>query len=93
MKIPSEKLHERLNELIEKPLGKLRDPEELEMVLRRRLTKKEFKLFVAEIEELPMAGVMEKLKLDVKRRRELSAGIRQKLNRDSIKRELFGAKA
>jgi len=89
MKISSEKLHKRLNELIEKPLGKLRNPGELEMVLRRRLTKKEFKLFVAELEELPIEGVMEKLKLDETRRRELSANTRQKVNQDRIKRELY----
>ena len=91
MKIPSEKLRERLSELIEKPLGKLRDPEELEMVLRRRLTKKEFKLFVAELEEVPMEDVMDKLKLDEERRRELSANTRQKVNQDKIKRELYKA--
>jgi len=91
MKIPSEKLVERLNEIVEKPLGTLNDPETVEMVLRRRLTKKEFKLFVAELQGEAMDEVMKKLKLDEERRRELTANIRQKLNRDSIKRELYGA--
>jgi hypothetical protein len=93
MKIPSEKLLERLNEIVEKPLGTLNDPETTEMVLRRRLTKKEFKLFVAELQGEPMDEVMKKLKLDEERRRELTANIRQKLNRDSIKRELYEAES
>ena len=91
MKIPSEKLVERLNGIVEKPLGKLNDPETVEMVLRRRLTKKEFKLFVAELEGVPGGEMMQRLRLDEKRYRELTANIRQKLNRDSIKRELYGA--
>ena len=91
MKIPSEKLRKRLNEMIEKPLGKLKDTDDLEMVLRRRLTKKEFKLFAAELEELPLESVMQRLKLDEERRRELAENVRQKLNRDSIKRELYEA--
>jgi hypothetical protein len=89
MKIPSEKLRERLNELVEKPSGMLREAEELEMVLRRRLTKKEFKLFAAEIEGAPPEEIMRRLRLDRERFRELKADIRRKCNRDRIKRELY----
>jgi hypothetical protein len=91
MKIPSEKLVPRLRELIAKPLGPWKSREEIDSVLRRRLTKKEYRLFVAEVEGETLDPLMEKLRLDAERAAAMRESIRKKLNRDSIKRELCGA--
>jgi len=91
MKIPSENLYPRLEALVDKPLGPWRSREEIDLVLRRRLTKKEYRLFVAELEGEPLGPLMEKLRLDEERAKTMRESIRKKLNRDAIKRELCGA--
>jgi len=88
MKIPSEKLVPRLRELVDKPLGPWKSRGEIDSVLRRRLTKKEYRLFVAEVEGETLDPLMEKLRLDGERTEALRESIRRKLNRDGIKREL-----
>jgi len=93
MKIPSEKLIPTLESLVEKPLGPWRSREAIDLVLRRRLTKKEYRLFVAELEGEPLAPLMEKLRLDEERAKTMRESIRKKLNRDTVKRELCGAPA
>jgi len=89
MKIPSEALVEYLDTVIQKPLGSFRPTEELEMVLRRRLTKKEFKLLLARLRNEPLEELAARLKLDEQRLAELQDRIRHKLNQDRIKRELY----
>ena len=91
MKIPSEKLVPRLRELIAKPLGPWKSREEIDSVLRRRLTKKEYRLFVAEVGGETLDPLMEKLRLDEERVQALRESIRRKLNCDGIKRELCEA--
>jgi hypothetical protein len=88
MKIPSEKLYPRLEALVEKPLGPWKSLEEIDRVLRRRLTKKEYRLFVEEVEERPVETVMQKLRIDAERAQSLRDSVRKKLNRDTVKREL-----
>ncbi len=83
-------LIQELSKIIEKPLGNYRTPEDVDLVLRRRLTKKEYKVLLAEIEGKPNRNtLMTKLKLDEKRRSELWENVRKKLNSDRVKRELF----
>jgi hypothetical protein len=91
MKIPSEKLIPHLESIVDKPLGPWRSREAIDFVLRRRLTKKEYRLFVAEVEGDPLEPLMEKLRLDTERVEALRESIRKKLNRDTVKRELCGA--
>ena len=88
MKIPSEQLYPHLEALVEKPLGPWRSREEIDGVLRRRLTKKEYRLLIAELEGAPIIPLREKLRLDEKRTQTLRKNIRKKLNKDSVKREL-----
>ena len=89
MKIPSEALIEYLEAVIQKPLGEFRPAGELEMVLRRRLTKKEFKLLLGRLTDEPAEELAARLKLDEQRLAELQDRIRHKLNQDRIKRELY----
>jgi hypothetical protein len=91
MKIPSEKIYPYLEALVDKPLGPWKSREEIDGILRRRLTKKEYRLFLAELEGAPLGPLMEKLRLDEERAAAMRESIRKKLNRDSIKRELCGA--
>ncbi len=75
---------------ITEPLGTLCTEEELVWVLRRRLTKKEYKVFKAEISGEPDAGTLRAtLRIDAKRHEELTRSVTRKLNSDRLKRELF----
>lgn len=90
--MPSE-LTRGLDRLIEKPLGNYCPEAELRMILKRRLTKKEYKIFQAEIEGSPSKEeLLVKLRLDPDRYGELRENIRKKLNLDSVKKELFTEK-
>ncbi len=82
-------LRETIEGMIDKPLGRMRDEEAVEWVLRRRLTKKEFKVFMGPLRGVSDMQLQEKLKLDPKRLAEIRSSIRRKLNRDSIKQELY----
>jgi hypothetical protein len=88
MKIPSEKLYPYLEGIVETPPGRWRSRPEIDSVLRRRLTKKEYRLLVAEVEGAPLPPLMEKLRLDGTRMRRLQENIRRKLNRETIRNEL-----
>jgi len=83
-------LIEEMDKLIEKPLGEYRSDTEVDLVLRRRLTKKEYKVFFAELlGESDRSSLMEKLNLDEKRYGKLWENAKKKINSDRIKRELF----
>ncbi|WP_457608578.1 hypothetical protein [Nitratifractor sp.] len=83
-------MKELLSQLIRKPLGTWKDEEEIRWVLRRRLTKKEYKILSARAERNPTKEeLLLKLRLDEKRYEELWEKIGKKLNLDSIKKELF----
>jgi FixJ family two-component response regulator len=75
---------------IDKPLDKLRAEADLEWVLRRRLTKKEFKVLSGDLRGTPEEAIKSKLKLDDERLAQIRESIRHKLNQDRIKRELYG---
>ena len=79
-----------LERIIEKPLGAYRPDAELKFTLRRRLTKKEYRILLAEIEGTPSKeALLDKLRLEPDRYDQLRDNVRKKLNLDSIKRELF----
>lgn len=86
----SSELRRGLDRLIEKPPGNYRPDAELKMTLKRRLTKKEYRILLAEIEGSPPEEELRvKLHLNPVRFEELRENVRKKLNSDSIKRELF----
>ncbi len=82
-------LRETIEGMIDKPLGSMRDEEAVEWVLRRRLTKKEFKVLMGPLRGVSDMQLQEKLKLNPKRLAEIRSSIRRKLNQDRIKQELY----
>jgi len=81
-----------LDQHILKPLGMYRDEATLLSVLKRRLTKKEYKILLANAEEtFSRAETQERLSLDADRYDLLWKTLIKKINRDSIKRELFSS--
>ncbi len=81
---------ETLKQKIRKIDGAFRTEEELKLILKRRLTKKEYKILFAEIAGHPeRSELMEALRLDEQRYRELRENLEKKLNLEKIKREFF----
>ncbi len=79
-----------LQEYIAKPLGTYRDEATLTSVLKRRLTKKEYKVFCQLAEGEPSReALMENLALDGDRYTDIVVRLRRKLNYDRIKRDFF----
>jgi len=79
-----------LQTIITKPLGNYRDEAILHETLKRRLTKKEYKVLCQQAEGLPtLEELMTKLSLDAERYEHIVVSLRKKLNYDRIKRELF----
>jgi hypothetical protein len=66
----------------------LKNEEELNEVLKVKLTKKEFKLLKAWAEETPVEQIEEKLNLDETRYAELSSKLIKKLNQEKLKQEI-----
>ena len=79
-----------LQTIIIKSLGSYRDEAILHETLKRRLTKKEYKVLCQQAEGLPpLEELMTKLSLDSERYEGIVTSLRKKLNSDRIKRELF----
>ncbi|WP_456429292.1 hypothetical protein [Nitratifractor sp.] len=88
--MPQSPIAETLTKMIRKRIGHFRSETELKLVLKRRLTKKEYKILFAEIEGEPdRKTLMHTLRLDENRYRELHESLEKKLNLDKIKKELF----
>jgi len=84
------KLIEKLTKKIRNPLGEFKEESEVKLILRKRLTKKEYKILFFDIDtNLSKQELMEKLSIDETRFKELKESISKKLNRDSIKRDLY----
>ncbi len=81
---------ELIESKIENGLGTLQEEDELEWILRRRLTKKEFKVLIAEMRQSSDSELMSRLNLSSKRLFTIRETIQQKLNQDRIKCELYG---
>ncbi len=79
-----------LQTIITKPLGSYHDEAILHETLKRRLTKKEYKILCQQADGLPpLEDLMTKLSLDSERYEHIVASLHKKLNYDRIKRELF----
>jgi hypothetical protein len=82
-----------LTALVEKNIKKLTTPlktqEELIAVLRRKLTKKEYKILCFIAEDLSLDEQLKKLSLDEKRYEEVKIKAFKKINFNEIKQELM----
>ncbi len=78
-----------LTKHIDKLVGTLKTEEELKEVLKRKLTKKELKTFVAIEEGKSVQETMELLNADEDRINELYKTVCKKLNQEKIKKELI----
>ncbi|QKF83409.1 hypothetical protein CRV08_11875 [Halarcobacter ebronensis] len=74
---------------IEKLVGTLKDEEELKEVLKRKFTKKEFKVFVAMEEKKDIKEIATLINDEESRVEELYKSACKKLNQEKIKKELI----
>ena len=73
---------------IEKLVGTLKEESELREILKRKFTKKEFKVFVAFEEGKSIDEIMQLVKEDAQRVEELYKTSCKKVNQEKIKKEL-----
>jgi len=81
-------IQNELQKHIRKLVGSLREEEALLLVLKARLTKREYKLLTGWAEEVSPEEISQKLKLDETAYTELSAKLIKKLNQEKLKQEL-----
>ncbi|AXH13526.1 hypothetical protein [Halarcobacter bivalviorum] len=79
---------ESLTKHIDKLVGTLKSEEDLKEVLKRKLTKKELKVFIAIEEGKSIQETMELIKDDEERVEELYKVACKKVNQEKIKKEL-----
>ncbi|RXJ89532.1 hypothetical protein CRV01_08650 [Arcobacter sp. CECT 8983] len=79
---------ESLTKHIDKLVGTLKSEEDLKEVLKRKLTKKELKVFIAIEEGKSIQETMELIKDDEERVNELYKVACKKVNQEKIKKEL-----
>lgn len=79
---------ESLTKHIDKLVGTLKSEEDLKEVLKRKLTKKELKVFIAIEEGKAIKEVMEQINDDEERVNELYKVACKKVNQEKIKKEL-----
>jgi len=73
---------------IDKLVGTLKEEKELKEVLKRKFTKKEFKVFVAMEEKKDIKDIVTLIHDDEQRVEELYKAACKKLNQEKIKKEL-----
>ncbi len=73
---------------IDKLVGTLKDEKDLKEVLKRKFTKKEYKVFISIEDGLSISEVAQKLKEDDERVEELYKKACKKLNQELFKKEL-----
>jgi Cu2+-containing amine oxidase len=84
-----DKFYEELQKDINKLVGELKSGDELVEVLKRKLTKKEFKYYKLKIEDSSKEQMMNELKCDEQRLEEIAKQTVLKLNQEKIKKELI----
>ncbi|MDC0933019.1 hypothetical protein OAR97_04155 [Arcobacteraceae bacterium] len=80
---------QELNKDIKKLVGTLKDEEQLAEVLKRKLTKKEFKYFKLKISNTDEATIQKELQCDAERFEAIKKQTIVKLNQEKIKKELI----
>jgi hypothetical protein len=83
-----ENIQEQLQKDINKLVGELKNEEELTLVLKRKLTKKEFKYYKMKLENIDESQMKQELNADDKRFDEIKKQTILKLNQEKIKKEL-----
>ena len=79
-----------LQQYIAKALGEYCDEERIKEVLRRRLTKKEYKVLMQQVQQTPPLGELKaKLGLDDTGYARRLESLKKKLNSDTLKRDIF----
>lgn len=81
-------LKESIKSHIERLVGELKESDELKEVLKRRFTKKEYKIFIAIEEKQKLEDIASKLGDKTDRIEELYKSACKKLNQEKIKQEL-----
>lgn len=74
---------------IDKLVGTLKDEEELTQVLKKKFTKKEFKVFVAMESEVQISEIAKDAHVEEDRVKEIYKAACKKLNQEKIKKELI----
>ena len=77
-----------LQKLIRKLVGTLKSEDDLNIILKARLTKKEHKTLKAWVDGVASEDICKKLALDTKDYEKLSAKLIKKLNQEKLKQEL-----
>ncbi|MEA2028688.1 MAG: hypothetical protein U9N49_06905 [Campylobacterota bacterium] len=85
-------LQEEISKHIKKLPYPLKEEDELKTVLKKRLTKKEFKIIEYNIANLPMDEKLSNLNIDQERYDVLEKGLIKKLNYEKIKHQLMQIK-
>jgi len=82
-----------LTNLLEKHINKIsfpfKDEEALSLILKAKLTKKEYKILFSWLDGNKKEHIVEKLKLDNKRYEEISHTVIKKLNAEKLKQLLY----
>lgn len=81
-------LTKSLTRIINKLVGKLKSEKELKEVLKRKFTKKEYKVFIAIEEEKEISYIKDLLGEDEERINKLYKNCCRKLNQELFKKEL-----
>ncbi|WP_419771108.1 MAG: hypothetical protein ACNI3C_04780 [Candidatus Marinarcus sp.] len=74
--------------IVDKLIGTLKEENELKEVLKKKFTKKEFKVFVAMEEKVAIETICTEVNADEQRVQELYKAACKKLNQEKIKQEL-----
>jgi FixJ family two-component response regulator len=82
-------LQQEITKYIKKMTFTLKAEEELRLVLKKKLTKKEFKLLEAWSHEVSQPEIMEKLNLQEERYQEMRQHLIKKLNQEKLKQHLY----
>ena len=82
------KIVEQLEKDINKLVGELKSEEQLKEILKRRLTKKEFKYFKLKMEDTSVEDIQKELACDEERFAEIAKQTISKLNQEKLKQEL-----
>ncbi len=81
-------IQQQLQGLIRKLIGTLKSEEDLNVVLKARLTKREYKILKAWVEDISVKDICEKISLSKEDYEKLSAKLIKKLNQEKLKQEL-----
>jgi hypothetical protein len=90
LKYTIQNLRQHLKEDIKKIVGEFKSDEQMLEILKKRLTKKEFKYYRLKSENISKEELMESLKCDNQRLEDIEKQTILKLNQEKLKNELTG---